>query len=170
MKRIYTRTGDDGTTGIFGGERVGKDDIRIEANGTIDELNTVIGIVRSLLSEQDEWQGWLSAIQMELMACMSHIATPSAKRNENPNVFRSDLTGIFEEGMDKMTDEVGDKWAFILAGGGRGSGGGGFLGRGKFGERQGWGGPLGGGFLGRAGGCWRFPEKLLGAAPPPQPH
>lgn len=58
MRRIYTRTGDNGTTGIFGGERVEKDDIRIEANGTIDELNTVIGIVRSLLPEQDEWHEW----------------------------------------------------------------------------------------------------------------
>ena len=47
MKRIYTRTGDRGTTGIHGGERVEKDDIRIEANGTIDELNAVIGITRS---------------------------------------------------------------------------------------------------------------------------
>ena len=47
MKRIYTRTGDRGTTGIHGGERVEKDDIRIEANGTIDELNAVIGIIRS---------------------------------------------------------------------------------------------------------------------------
>lgn len=46
MKRIYTRTGDRGTTGIHGGERVEKDDIRIEANGTIDELNAVIGIIR----------------------------------------------------------------------------------------------------------------------------
>lgn len=84
MRRIYTRTGDNGTTGIFGGERVEKDDIRIEANGTIDELNTVIGIVRSLLPEQDEWHEWLYEIQMELMSCMSHVATPSVKRGENP--------------------------------------------------------------------------------------
>ena len=49
MRRIYTKTGDKGMTGIHGGERVPKDDIRIEANGCIDELNTVIGIVRALL-------------------------------------------------------------------------------------------------------------------------
>lgn len=56
MKRIYTRTGDRGTTGIHGGERVEKDDIRIEANGTIDELNAVIGIIRSLLPQEHDWQ------------------------------------------------------------------------------------------------------------------
>ena len=55
MKRIYTRTGDKGMTGIHGGERVFKDDIRIEANGCIDELNAVIGIVRSFLPQGHEW-------------------------------------------------------------------------------------------------------------------
>ena len=46
MKKVYTRMGDKGTTGIHGGARVPKDDIRIEANGCLDELNAVIGIVR----------------------------------------------------------------------------------------------------------------------------
>ena len=59
MKRIYTRTGDKGMTGIHGGERVFKDDIRIEANGCIDELNAVIGIVRSFLPQEHEWQSLL---------------------------------------------------------------------------------------------------------------
>ena len=117
MKKIYTRTGDDGTTGIFGGERVPKDDIRIEANGTIDELNTMIGIVRSLLSEHDEWQKWLFDIQMELMACMSHVATPSVKRKENPNTLRTDLSPIFEERMDAMNAAMEDNGYFILPGG-----------------------------------------------------
>ena len=54
MKRIYTRTGDAGTTGIHGGERVAKDDVRIEANGALDELNCHIGIIRSMLPEQEE--------------------------------------------------------------------------------------------------------------------
>lgn len=117
MRRIYTRTGDNGTTGIFGGERVEKDDIRIEANGTIDELNTVIGIVRSLLPERDEWHGWLYEIQMELMACMSHVATPSTRRIENPNTLRTDLTGILEKRMDAMNAAMEDNGYFILPGG-----------------------------------------------------
>ena len=117
MRKIYTRTGDNGTTGIFGGERLEKDDIRIEANGTIDELNTVIGIVRSLLPEEEEWQGWLYEIQMELMACMSHVATPSIKRHENPNTLRTDLVTIFEERMDAMNAAMEDNGYFILPGG-----------------------------------------------------
>ena len=51
--RIYTRGGDKGKTGIHGGERVDKDDIRIEANGTLDELNAEIGIVRTLDDGRD---------------------------------------------------------------------------------------------------------------------
>lgn len=54
MRKIYTRTGDEGTTGIYGGTRVPKDDIRIEANGCLDELNALLGIIRSLLPETDE--------------------------------------------------------------------------------------------------------------------
>ena len=57
MKRIYTRTGDKGTTGIHGGQRVPKDDIRIEANGTLDELNCHLGVVRSLLGRYPVRQG-----------------------------------------------------------------------------------------------------------------
>ena len=71
MKRIYTRTGDKGMTGIHGGERVFKDDIRIEANGCIDELNAVIGIVRSFLPQGHEWQSLLFSIQKNMMAVMS---------------------------------------------------------------------------------------------------
>ena len=55
MKKVYTRTGDKGTTGIHGGARVPKDDIRIEANGCLDELNAVIGIVRSMTPAEDNW-------------------------------------------------------------------------------------------------------------------
>ena len=89
--RIYTRGGDKGRTGIHGGERVDKDDIRIEANGTLDEVNAQIGIVRALLPSEHEWQDVLGKIQRELMVVMSHVATPSAIRDKNPNSLSEDL-------------------------------------------------------------------------------
>ena len=54
--KIYTRGGDKGKTNIHGGQRVDKDDIRIEANGTLDELNSVLGLIRVLIGEGHEWQ------------------------------------------------------------------------------------------------------------------
>ena len=101
MKRIYTRTGDRGTTGIHGGERVEKDDIRIEANGTIDELNAVIGIIRSLLPQEHDWQKLLHHLQRELMVVMSHVATPS----------------FCEQEMDTMTAGLKENGYFLLPGG-----------------------------------------------------
>lgn len=117
MRRIYTRTGDEGTTGIHGGERVPKDDIRIEANGTIDELNAVIGIVRSLLPPEHDWQLLLQTIQTELMLVMSHVATPSAIRAANPNVLSDDLPTRCEQAMDEMMTQLTDNGYFILPGG-----------------------------------------------------
>lgn len=117
MKRIYTKTGDRGTTGIHGGERVEKDDIRIEANGTIDELNAVIGIIRSLLSTEHEWQEMLHVLQRELMVVMSHVATPSTLRAQNPNILSTDLTAYCERQMDLLTAQLTDNGFFILPGG-----------------------------------------------------
>ena len=71
--RIYTRGGDKGKTGIHGGERVDKDDIRIEANGTLDELNAEIGIVRTLLPPNHEWQVLLGRIQLQTTTPMMHL-------------------------------------------------------------------------------------------------
>lgn len=117
MKRIYTKTGDRGTTGIHGGERVDKDDIRIEANGCIDELNAVIGIIRSLLPTDHEWQEMLHHIQYELMIVMSHVATPSAIREKNPNKLSETLAAYCEQQMDEMTAKLEDNGYFILPGG-----------------------------------------------------
>ena len=126
MKRIYTKTGDKGTTGIHGGARVPKDDIRIEANGCIDELNCVIGIVRSLLPKEDAWQELLHAIQRELMTVMSHVATPSVQvtagsepsAKVNPNeLHASELTQRCEQEMDAMTEALQDNGYFLLPGG-----------------------------------------------------
>ena len=117
MKRVYTRTGDDGTTGIHGGERVSKDDIRIEANGCLDELNAQIGIVRSLLKADDDWQELLKKIQTELMTVMSLVATPSVKRDQNPNALTEGMDCLCEEWMDRMTAQLKDNACFLLPGG-----------------------------------------------------
>lgn len=117
MKRIYTRTGDKGTTGIHGGQRVEKDDIRIEANGTLDELNSVLGIVRSLLPPEDEWQSLLFILQKELMTVMSLVATPVAMRNKNPNRLEINLADFCEKEMDRLTGLLSENDYFVLPGG-----------------------------------------------------
>lgn len=117
MRKIYTRTGDEGMTGIHGGERVPKDDIRIEANGCLDELNTLLGIIRSMLPETDEWQEKLYFIQYSMMIVMSHVATPSAIRDSNPNELPQDLDKFCEDWMDVMMSQLEDNGYFILPGG-----------------------------------------------------
>lgn len=116
MKRVYTKTGDKGTTGIHGGTRVPKDDIRIEANGCLDELNAVIGIVRSMLPTDDVWQELLHTIQKELMVVMSHVATPVGVVNPNP-LSAGELTLHCEQEMDAMTAELQEHGYFLLPGG-----------------------------------------------------
>ncbi len=115
--RIYTRGGDKGKTSIHGGERVDKDDIRIEANGTLDELNAEIGIVRTLLPAGHEWHEPLGRIQRELMVVMSHVATPSAIRDRNPNPLPDDLASFCERLIDQLTGRMGVNEYFILPGG-----------------------------------------------------
>ena len=112
--KIYTRGGDKGRTGIHGGERVDKDDIRIEANGTLDEVNAEIGIIRALLPAEHEWQSLLGKIQMEMMAVMSHVATPSAIRDKNPNKISDDLVLVCEEQIDALSAKMEDNGYFIL--------------------------------------------------------
>lgn len=115
--KIYTRGGDKGKTGIHGGQRIDKDDIRIEANGCIDELNSMIGVVRAFLPREHEWQEVLFRIQSELMVVMSHVATPSSIRDKNPNILSQDLDKYCEEHIDNLTGKMGQSNSFILPGG-----------------------------------------------------
>lgn len=117
MRKIYTRTGDDGTTGIFGGERVAKDNVRVEANGNLDELNSVIGLIRTMLDKEHKWQTLLKDIQIEIMSMMSITATPEVKRKDNPNRLRPEITTDMEYEMDIMTAAMSDNGYFILPGG-----------------------------------------------------
>src|SRR5262245_18779135 len=83
INRVYTRTGDKGKTGLVGGKRVAKDHARIEAYGTVDELNATIGMVRAALTRSaaraalDEI---LARVQNELFDLGAELATPDAER------------------------------------------------------------------------------------------
>lgn len=117
MKRIYTRTGDRGTTAIHGGERVSKTDIRIEANGQLDQLNVEIGVARAFMAEKHPWQQKLKEIQLTMMSLMSIVATPEAKRGANPNTLQDNLLAELETYIDHLSAECPESEYFILPGG-----------------------------------------------------
>ncbi|MCM1221904.1 MAG: cob(I)yrinic acid a,c-diamide adenosyltransferase [Lachnospiraceae bacterium] len=117
MKRIYTRTGDNGLTAIHGGSRVAKTDIRIEANGTLDELNVAIGTVRSFLPVNHVWQETLKDIQTCLMSLMSIVATPNEIRNTNPNRLPMDCVISIEKMIDSISETYEEPDYFVLPGG-----------------------------------------------------
>ena len=110
MKDIYTKTGDKGTTSLKGGTRVPKDDIRIEANGMIDLLNSQLGLVRAASVDIEERE-LIIAIQKELMIIMSHIATPEGI--ENTKILHcKELTERMEEYLDSVPSPDG----FVIPG------------------------------------------------------
>lgn len=117
MAKIITKTGDRGTTGIFGGERVPKDSIRIEANGTMDELNAHLGLIRSLMELSDPRHAYFGIIQRRIMQAMSLIACPSDKRDQNPNTFDPSWVTELEEESARLMQETPDNGHFILPGG-----------------------------------------------------
>ncbi|MCC8096538.1 MAG: cob(I)yrinic acid a,c-diamide adenosyltransferase [Tannerellaceae bacterium] len=114
---MYTRSGDKGKTKIHGGERVEKDDIRIEANRALDELNSLLGVIRAFLPEDHTWQAFLFRIQKEIMVVMSHVATPDRIRPANPNTLDESIIHWCEEQIDHLTARMEDSNYFILPGG-----------------------------------------------------
>lgn len=115
--KIYTKGGDKGKTGIRGGQRVDKDDIRIEANGCLDELNSGIGVVRSLLPTDHDWHEPLYHIQYQMMMIMSQVATPNSIREDNTNKIDDNIVQFCEEWIDRLTTQMGKSEYFILPGG-----------------------------------------------------
>lgn len=126
LNRIYTRTGDKGTTGLVGGKRVPKTNARIEAYGTVDELNSIIGIVRTFLPEYREGFGadyeWyfemLRRVQNELFDVGSELATPPEVDYDGMHRMGSDEVAKLEEEMDRMEQEIEPLKTFVLPGGG----------------------------------------------------
>ena len=113
--KIYTKTGDDGGTGLFGGPRVDKDDPRIEAYGTVDELNSLLGWARAV-GLPDPVDYCLMRIQNELFAVGAELATP------DPAAHGTDWTGpeqiaALEEAIDQFEAPLAPLKEFILPGG-----------------------------------------------------
>ena len=117
MARIYTRTGDKGETGLVGGARVSKDSLRVEAYGNVDELNSVLGVVRASLNDR-ELDGLLTEIQNDLFVLGADLAsTADARQRSIPRISSERITAM-ERTIDRFEAELSPLKAFILPGGG----------------------------------------------------
>ncbi len=113
--KIYTRTGDRGSTGLFGGPRVSKDDVRIEAYGTVDELNAALGVARSTgVTKEIDVQ--LTQIQHELFAMGAELATPDPEKH-GTRVLGAVHTGRLESWIDQHEETLDALTTFILPSG-----------------------------------------------------
>ncbi len=120
--KIYTKTGDKGETGLFGGERVSKSNNRLDAYGTIDELNAFIGLAITEINST-EIKSVLERIQNQLFVVGSDLATPITKKNENLKITRTpeEYSMQVEKDIDYFYDKLDELRNFILPGGSKGA-------------------------------------------------
>ena len=116
--KVYTRKGDTGKTGVFGGKREYKDAPRIECLGSLDEANSTIGLMRSKLGNDHEWQPNLHRIQKDMMNMMSHLARPSDSNKENINPEPKDGAEFCEVWIDEMEGNMSAPSDYFLLPGG----------------------------------------------------
>lgn len=122
LTRIYTRTGDDGTTGLVGGQRVKKNALRIETYGTVDELSSTIGLARTALAGHthpraaalDAWLAWTQDVLFNLG---SDLATLPADRWEGMPLIGPDDVTALERAIDRAQRDLEPLANFILPGG-----------------------------------------------------
>ncbi len=115
--KIYTKTGDKGTTSLIGGTKVSKSHLRIEAYGTVDELNSYIGLCRDLLTDNNG-RAILQEVQDRLFTIGSSLACDPEKepKMKIPDLKEEDIT-LLEKEMDKMNETIPPMKSFILPGG-----------------------------------------------------
>ncbi len=114
--KIYTKTGDRGETSLFSGGRVPKSHLRVEAYGTIDELNSILGVVRAA-APSNRTDGWLNDVQKQLFHLGADLATPlEAKADWIKRISYREIEWL-ETTIDEMTDELEPLKNFILPGG-----------------------------------------------------
>lgn len=112
--KIYTKTGDDGTTGLVGGSRIGKDSPLIQAIGDVDELNALIGIART--HGAGDLDDTLGKIQNWLFDLGAELATPPGGRFNNDSIGEANIDYL-EQSIDSLTGQVEPLRNFILPGG-----------------------------------------------------
>ena len=116
--KIYTKTGDNGETGLFGGERISKDSLRINAYGTIDELNSLIGLTVTEVKDPGVKEN-LIKIQNQIFVVGTDLATPEDEKTKKLNISRTPKS--FYTDIEKMIDEyetnLPELRNFILPGG-----------------------------------------------------
>jgi cob(I)alamin adenosyltransferase len=126
LNRIYTRTGDAGQTGLAGGQRVAKDDLRIDCYGTVDELNAFVGMARTAVEELASraerlaaFSGTLKRVQHELFNLGSILATlPQDVHPKQPRITSAEIEQLERE-IDRANEELHPLRSFVLPGGTR---------------------------------------------------
>lgn len=119
LNKIYTKTGDDGTTGLVAGPRRLKDDLRVEAFGTIDEANSAIGIARLHMQDMPELDAMLMSIQNDLFDLGADLATPdngTPPEYEPLRIVENQVTRI-ENDIDQLNADLQPLRSFVLPGG-----------------------------------------------------
>jgi cob(I)alamin adenosyltransferase len=114
--KIYTKTGDDGTTGLLGAGRVSKDDPRIDAYGTVDELNALLGLARATGGLDDDADALVARVQNDLFAVGAALADPDPKGRFH-NAVDEGHAARLEAEIDRLEAELPPLTQFILPGG-----------------------------------------------------
>jgi cob(I)alamin adenosyltransferase len=114
--KVYTRTGDTGMTSLIGNKRVEKNHPRLEAYGTIDELNACLGVLRSYPIDEISSEN-IIRIQKQLFVIGSHLATEKSENDKNYENTANEEIAFLELEMDRMDNELPPLKSFIIPGG-----------------------------------------------------
>lgn len=124
INKVYTKLGDRGETALVGGQKVPKDDVRIEAYGTVDELNAALGLVRTALERSKagpKLSPIVARVQNELFNLGAELATPDAKRRQRTPAVAARHVERLEAEIDELNDDLPELRSFVLPGGGEAS-------------------------------------------------
>ncbi len=124
MLRIYTKTGDDGTTGLLFGGRVAKDSVPMQINGTVDEAQAAMGMARSEVDAGSELDVVLTGLERELYVLMAEVATDPANRSKltaGSTMVTAGMVEALEERIDGLIERIDMPTEFVIPGANRAS-------------------------------------------------